>query len=324
VRIFETFSKRKKKQEKAGQPEIYQYDNLPEPFRVQVIHIWQDINTNIKIGYEQMFSSSFGQMGSEDDEYISRLWEDVFNLLTREKGVFQLSKQGNTCLDQCQSHLLQADTDDALDLIEASFRIAIIWLNHLVQNSYLPKSVFETLNDLVEELNYRFREHGIGYQFEGGQIIRIDSQYVHAEAVRPALSLLHEAGFDGASDEFLRAHEHYQHSRYKEAIVEALKSFESTMKTICDLRKWAYPSNAAAQKLIDVILTNELLPRSLESQLAAIRSLMESSLPTIRNKTSGHGQGKDPVDVPGYFAAFALHLAASNIVFLVEAHKAKK
>ena len=47
-------------------------------------------------------------------------------------------------------------------------------------------------------------------------------------------------------------------------------------------------------------------------------------MPTVRNRMGGHGQGKDRKQVPTHFAAFALHLAASNIVFLVESHVAKK
>jgi hypothetical protein len=42
----------------------------------------------------------------------------------------------------------------------------------------------------------------------------------------------------------------------------------------------------------------------------------------VRNKNSGHGQGLFAKKVPDYFAGYALHLAATNIVFLVEAHEA--
>ena len=41
-----------------------------------------------------------------------------------------------------------------------------------------------------------------------------------------------------------------------------------------------------------------------------------------RNKVSGHGQGKTSIDVPCSFAQYALNLAATNIVFLVESYKA--
>jgi len=63
----------------------------------------------------------------------------------------------------------------------------------------------------VEELNERFREHGVGYQFEELKIVRVDSQVLHAEVVKPALHLLSESAFSGANADFLKAHEHYRH-----------------------------------------------------------------------------------------------------------------
>jgi hypothetical protein len=53
--IHETYSKRLKRRERAaGQPEVYQYDNLPEPLRVQVVYILQDL-----FGHHPSHGSSF-------------------------------------------------------------------------------------------------------------------------------------------------------------------------------------------------------------------------------------------------------------------------
>ncbi len=101
---------------------------------------------------------------------------------------------------------------------------------------------------------------------------------------------------------------------------DALKAFESTMKAICDKNGWSYPGTAAAKHLIEIVLDNELVPRYMQSHFTALRSTLEAGLPTVRNKNSGHGQGTIPREVPEYFAGYALHLAATNIVFLVEAH----
>ncbi len=105
-------------------------------------------------------------------------------------------------------------------------------------------------------------------------------------------------------------------------MAEALKAFESTMKAICSARKWAYPPNATAIPLIGLLLSKGLIPPDLEAHFGALRSAMESGLPTISNRTSRHGQGPEPRPIPPHFVAYALHLAASNILFLVEAHKA--
>ena len=143
-----------------------------------------------------------------------------------------------------------------------------------------------------------------------------------AEVVKPALGLLNSGGFDGPADEFIRAFEHYRHGSDKEAVVEALKAFESTMKAICTARNWPYPSNGTAKQLMEVLFDKGLIPSMLDSHFTNLRVAMESGLPTLRNKTSGHGQGATPIQIPPHFAAYALHLAATNIVFLVEAHKA--
>jgi hypothetical protein len=36
--IFETFSKRKRRIENAGKQDVYQYTDLPQPFRIQIFH----------------------------------------------------------------------------------------------------------------------------------------------------------------------------------------------------------------------------------------------------------------------------------------------
>ncbi len=176
--------------------------------------------------------------------------------------------------------------------------------------------------DAIEELNYRLKDHRVGYQFEGGEIVRVDSQYIHAEAVKPAISLLNTAGFDGALEEFLNAHEHYRKGKMKEAMSDALKAFESTMKAVCNENGWSYPGNATAKTLINTVLDNGLVPSYMQTHLAGLHTSLVAGLPTVRNKNSGHGQGIFAKQVPDYLAGYALHLAATNIVFLVEAHQA--
>ena len=92
-------------------------------------------------------------------------------------------------------------------------------------------------------MNVRFRENAVGYQYENCQIIRVDSQVLHADVVKPALTLLSGKGFQGPNDEFMSAHEHFRHGRIEEAITDACKAFESTMKAICAARKWTYDPN---------------------------------------------------------------------------------
>ena len=147
----------------------------------------------------------------------------------------------------------------------------------------------------------------------------MDFEYLHSEAIKPAIRLLYEKRYAGAQQEFLNAHKHYRKGETKEALNDCLKAFESVMKAICDKRGWSYPRDATARALVDVCLTNELIPSFWQSQYSALRTLLESGVPTGRNKLSGHGQGTAPVAVPGHIAAYMLHMTASAIVFLAEA-----
>ncbi|MGH9343248.1 MAG: DUF7014 domain-containing protein, partial [Terriglobia bacterium] len=77
-----------------------------------------------------------------------------------------------------------------------------------------------------------------------------------------------------------------------------------------------------AKPLLDLLFEKGLIPTDLQSHFSAFRSALESGLPTISNRTSRHGQGPELRPLPAHYAAYALHLAAANIVFLVEAHNA--
>ena len=127
-----------------------------------------------------------------------------------------------------------------------------------------------------------------------------------------------------AQQEFLKAHEHYRHGNAKEALNECLKAFESLMKIICKKRKWVISGNATAKQLIETCLNKGLIPSFWQSHFTALRSLLESGVPTGRNKVSGHGQGDNTDEVPNYLVAYMLHMTASTIVFLAEADSAMK
>ena len=120
--------------------------------------------------------------------------------------------------------------------------------------------------------------------------VRILNTYIRKSLSQHSF-ILNEKEFRGARDEFLEAHKHYLQKDYKAALNDCLKSFESVMISICDERKWNYPKGANAKALIDVCFKNNLIPSHWQSQFSALRSLLESGVPTGRNRISGHGQG---------------------------------
>ena len=326
--IFELFSKRKRKRERAGQPVVYQYDEIPEKFRVQVRHIWRDA------------------IGTDLDEYEGgltvRVWYAIHDSMSRELGWPALGTEGNP-RDNCFQFLLKGDTEQVLDIIEVSFHFIERYFGgykgrpkDMEANTGLscPASPYAGVvrgygmpdlpspSDMaIEELNQRFLENDIGYQYQNGHIIRIDSEYTHSEIVLPALQLLNEPEFKPAMDEFLKGHEDYRRGRYEDAINEALKAFESTMKIICENRGWTVAPNATASGLIQTCLEHQLIPAALQRHLTSLRTTLESGLLTVRNRYSGHGDGVRTVEVPDYLAQYALNLAASNIVLLINAYR---
>jgi hypothetical protein len=264
------------------------------------------------------YGSDYSRAGNEPR------WDRIQDLLAHEYGMFQLPEGRNNQERSLRFFLNTDNVERCLDFVELAFRIVNQLMISYAKDGRLYETERKRCEDALQELNYRLREHGLGYQFENGNLIRVDSQFIHAAAVKPAIVLLHESAFSGASEEFLDAHEHYRAKRYPEAIAGALKAFESTMKGICDLHNWKYPNNVTAKGLIEIILSQELIPSSLSSHLTGLRSVLESGLPAVRNKQGGHGQGMVSVPIPSHIAAFALHLAASNIVMLVESHKATR
>jgi len=306
------FSKRRARLENASNGELYQYDSLPARFRVQVAHIWRDALGGYLTGNE--YSEFFVSPANE-------WWRYLKSTLCRELGVFRLAEHCSNAREQCEGFLLQADTSGALDIIELSFRIIDRGIRQFDSAMLTSAKIVQSADDAIDELNARFREHGLGYRYTDGILVRIDSEFIHEESVRPAISLLREAGFEGPSEEFMCAFGHYRRGDNKPAIFEALKAFESTVKAICKARSWHHSPTATAAPLIGLLFEKGIIPTEMQSHFTALRSLMESGLPTVSNRTSRHGQGAVPVQVPDHVAAYALHLAAVNIVFLVQSHK---
>ena len=306
--IYNLFSKRQKAAS-AKKPDAPMYDALPHAFRVQVVHIWFATlgNPNEYGGYNNQ---------------VGQTYDLIVKTLCREYGVFRLpyvdERFEETTLQMLVSFFGRTpDVDHALDAIELTFR-AVDRLTRSYQ--YLQRTEGAELADqATSELNQRFQEHNIGYRYTDGRIIRIDSEVIHTEIVTPALNLLTSRHYAGAQQEYLKAHEHYRKGDGKEAMTECAKALESTMKSICDRRRWTYDKNATAKQLIKVCFDNGLIPQFWETHFSHLRSSLEVSVPVGRNKVSAHGQGATVTEVPNYLVAYMLHMTASTIVFLAEA-----
>jgi hypothetical protein len=296
------YSKRMSR-ERGELPDLFVHNIIPLKLRRQVILIFEDA---FKLNDPTPSSQSS----------LNR----VVDALRLAYGMLSLAP-GLTKAEELFGFFDDAPVEQALDVIQRCMR-ELETLSRLFQKTKL-KSLVSVKHpaDVAAQLNARFKEAGVGFQYERGLIMRVDSGFLQDQVIMPALLLLSVPAYEGADDEFRKAHEHYRHGRAKEAINECLKAIESTLKVICTKRGWTFEKTDAAKRLIAIVFKHGLLPAMFQTQFSSFQTLLESGVPTLRNRTSGHGQGEQVVDVPGYFVSYALHLTATTIVFLVQAEQ---
>ncbi len=311
--IFDLFHKRQARL-RGEYPDVYQYEELPRKLKVQIVHLWNETIDRDK-------RKSQFQSASLNRPYL----EKCYRVLCKELGVFELNKTDNenrhlssdNYFDKIAQYFInESDTEKSLSIIEVMAQIT-----EGFSHDYLNEIGID-IADMLSELNQRFREHGVGYQYENCQIVRVDSEFIHAEAVKPALQLLGNPTYKGAQEEFLKAHEHYRHHRYSEALIECLKAYESTLKIILDKNKWEYSSNATADELTGRVMQSGLVPDFWQQHFKSLKNTLTSGVPTARNKVAGHGAGNEVREIPEYLVSYILHMTASTIVFLVKADAA--
>lgn len=301
--IFDLFSKRQKRL-RGEVPEIFTYDEIPNSLRVKIVHIIKDV---------------VGEDVYGDNKKINATYEFIQKTLCREYGLFKLTDGYNDSNEvQVLNFFLQTDDNErALDIIELTFKFADKIIRNDREYNYYAKPKLNP-DDAINELNDRLKEEGIGYSFNGGEIIRVDSTYTHSEITKPTISLLWNRKFQGANEEYLKAHEHYRHGRNKECLTECLKALESTIKSICKEKGWNFNERDTARKLIQICFQNQLVPTFTQNQFTSLQNLLESGIPTIRNKIGGHGQGQVPQRVDDEMTRYGLNLTGTNIIFLIK------
>lgn len=248
-------------------------------------------------------------------------WGRIHEILSSEFGLFQLGPLANPYDNVVNYFVAAKDINELLDCLDVCFGAVVNEVARWTPDERRRCGADTDPRDAIEILNQRFSEHGVGYRFQNGQIVRIDNELLNVEIVAPAMNLLSDPVFAGANDEFITALDHHRYGREKEAILGAVQAFESTMKTICSLRGWTYDPKDAAKKLIDVMLKNKLIPMSLQTQFHSLHTVLESGAPALRNGVPGHGQGVMIVNIPEEIAGYAINLVAANIVLLVSANR---
>ena len=311
--VINLYSRRNQDLTQVGSDDLI-YDHVPQPVRVQVMHIWNSsIGRYLSPGYRK-------SSGKRDN---SRAWDILNHVICREKGLLKLSNTPRNSKDACIEYLLnEPNVDNVLDVVELSFRI-ILKSKHLAQDDAKEAEITQQPDDAIRELNIRFKQAKIGYQFESGRIIRTDNFAMQETVVKPTLLLLTDRNFSGVNNEFLAALKHHRAGNHRDAITAANSAFESTLKTICKIKKWQYNQGDTAGRLLKIVRKNGLFPDYMKTSFEQLSGTLQSGLTPIRNReSSSHGQGPELKMPPEYMSEYALNLCATQILFLIKSMRA--
>jgi len=140
------------------------------------------------------------------------------------------------------------------------------------------------------------------------------------------MSLMYDEDFEGPLNEFEDAIDEYRKGEYKDSIHKANKSYESTLKTILEIKGEEYSSKDTMPNLVEKIRNKtDLIDTSMQSMFDSVWSVLQNGPPNIRNLEGiGHGQGSSIKEVEKSFADFVLRLVGTYIVFLIERYKETK
>jgi hypothetical protein len=165
-----------------------------------------------------------------------------------------------------------------------------------------------------KKINEIFDVHDCAWRIADGEFFKLDADFMGARLAANAHDALVANRYVGAADEFAKARQVLGTGDAKDSIFYAAKSIESVMKVMSG------SPHANADQLVKIMLTQgyfDDLPESIRNGFA---EQVMKTLPFIRNKLAGHGQGADIVNVPALYGDLAVQLAAVFHNFLIGKH----
>lgn len=289
--------------------EVFTYDSIPQELKIQLSFIWKkffkqlDLNTTYEL-WERIYQII---CEAEGKEYLATYGHEIIG---NENGVFAYFK---SC----------TDVNKCLFVIHEVLK-SIVYIPEVIEILNLKSKIDYKPEEVILDVNSRFLEHGIGFEFRNREFIRIDNKLLHQDVIIPTLYFLSEPEFHNANDEYLSAHKHFRHGRTKECLNDCLKALETTLKIICHQNGWVPERGETAKHLLDLCFQHGLIPTYLTNHFSGLRSTLESGVPTLRNKLGGHGQGTQRLEVPMHYASYMLYLTGTTINFLVSCHQELK
>ena len=295
--IFSVFSRREKAAATVTKP-------LTQEFRVRVFQLCAD---------------------TFFDEFPSKFWAEMHRNLGYSHGRPSLTgRRMDSEKVDVLTFLSQCSDEHFFDFIEficqsrsfqgLSYGIAkdqfVNDINEFLRIDDLPYSLTGFVREEVQKENSSGGTFTIIETVSYPQIIRRDSEALHQTAIQPTLTLLADAAFNSANQEFLDALGHYRKGEYADCIAKCGSSFESVMKVICDRKKWPYRQTDTAEPLLNIIIGKTGMESFFNQPIMLVA--------TMRNRlSSAHGAGTQQRNVPEHRAQYAVNATASAILLLV-------
>jgi HEPN domain-containing protein len=151
------------------------------------------------------------------------------------------------------------------------------------------------------------------WRFVNGEAMLVNSDYLHEEVQARTLHLLREGSAFGALEEFQGAIQDLQAGETKDAVVKAHKSVESVMKTALKANE-----HKTFGRLLSDLIASGIIPEYYDEFLRHFEKIALGAVKERNRPGTGHGQGSEPVEVSRGLAEFAINLAGSINLFVIQ------
>lgn len=328
--IYDSFSFRHREQ-----PGASGLRHVTKTFRSRVLMLWRD-----QISGEPLIREALGH-----DPMAEQFWSELHVAMQHLYGRPYLHdpKPTLSARSDLGGFLMKCGTAQFFDAMELSFKLSsslrfareannqVDMFNSMFRVEDLPYEMThlveheETIGRPEESID---EEPASGYSDWGRpeitivtdaypQVIRLDEQVPHREAIQPALTALSAPHFKQANDEFRKALRHHRYDEFADCLTACGSALESTLKVICERNDWPYNANATLKPLIETVVGKSSLDPFFKASLEVVGQL--------RNKWGdAHGRGSDAQPVPGHVAQYGLTSSAAAIILLVTVTEADR
>lgn len=242
----------------------------------------------------EMYSDCGGYDSQEN--FTFELAEEILKTFYGKLKLESFDQEGKRIPASLSGVILSGYPSEVIDSIEAWF-------------AQEPKR-----NTLCEkELNEILTMNRSQWRFVHGEAILVDSEYLHEEVQARTLRLLKESRAFGALEEFQDAIRDLQSGETKDAVIKAHKSVESVMKSVLKIDE-----HKTFGHLLSMLIKSGIIPLYYEEFLQHFEKLALGAVKERNLPARGHGQGAEIVKVPKSLAEFAINLAGTINLFIIQ------